>query len=184
MVRLALPAVSQAFETLRAYGERPAPDAREDVLEACERLLLTMPEASLTGPQRTALAYLADGWDALLMAHFTGMPLRHAQKLCEEALTLLGFSSKSELLRRLGELRAGGKKSDHAAVYETYGLTQREREICTLLLTTGGAQKHIAGQLSLSADTVKFHIKNIYRKLGVQSRAELEAKFQSVAGTR
>jgi len=181
MARLALPSAAQALEALRAYGDLPPPDAREDVLRSVEALLAAAPEAALTGPQRAALAYLADGRDAVLMAHFTGMPLRRTKKLCEETLALLGFSSGAALLLRLGELRGGEKKNSHGAVYEEYGLTAREREICTLLLTSGGAQKHIAGQLSLSADTVKFHVKNIYRKLGVQSRAELEAKFHVAA---
>jgi len=179
LLKLALPAAAQASEALRAYGDAPPPHAREDVLDARETLLRAMPDVPLTQPQRAALAYLVDGRDALFMAHFSGLPPRQARQLTGETLTLLGFASQAALLLRLGELRALRKKEDFAAIFEEYGLTQREREICTLLLTTAGAQKHIAGQLSLSADTVKFHVKNIYRKLEVQSRAELEAKFRS-----
>ncbi|MCL1812576.1 MAG: LuxR C-terminal-related transcriptional regulator [Treponema sp.] len=58
---------------------------------------------------------------------------------------------------------------------ESQNLTKREQEIYTLLLS-GTASKEIAFRLSISYPTVNFHINNIYRKLGVQSRAELFAK--------
>jgi DNA-binding NarL/FixJ family response regulator len=51
------------------------------------------------------------------------------------------------------------------------GLTDREWQVLDLLaagLTTG----EIAGTLVLSAETVRSHIKRIYRKLGVRSRDE------------
>ena len=177
----ALAAATQALASLRAYGDTSPPDAREDVLEARARLLHTMPEASFSQEQLAALAYLIDGRDAAFMAYLSGVSPRRARQLFCETLTLLGFSSQTELLQRLGELRTGGRDG-FAGFLEAYGLTQREKEVITLLLTTGGAQKHIAGQLDLSADTVKFHVKNIYRKLGVQSRAELEAKVHCVIG--
>jgi len=175
----ALTAVTQALAFLRAYGDLPPPDAREDVLEARAQLLRALPEASLSQEQLAALAYLVDGRDAALLAYFSGASPRRAQQLFGETLALLDFPSQAQLLLRLGELRAGG--DGFAGFFEEYGLTAREREVFTLLLTTGGAQKHIAGQLDLSADTVKFHVKNIYRKLGVQSRAELEAKVHRTA---
>jgi DNA-binding CsgD family transcriptional regulator len=58
-------------------------------------------------------------------------------------------------------------------------LTPREEEIFTMLLT-GSAPKEIAHTLKISAETVHFHQKNLYRKLGIQSRAELFARFSSM----
>ena len=55
-------------------------------------------------------------------------------------------------------------------------LTPREQEIFTMLLS-GAAPKEIAHTLKISYDTVLFHQKNLYRKLGIQSRAELFAKY-------
>ena len=52
------------------------------------------------------------------------------------------------------------------------GLTLREREILPLLLE-GLMHKECAGKLNISVDTVKFHAKNIYRKLGVSGRSQL-----------
>lgn len=51
-------------------------------------------------------------------------------------------------------------------------LTERENEITALLLT-GKTYRMIAGELSLSENTIKTHVKNIYSKVGVQSRTEL-----------
>ena len=51
-------------------------------------------------------------------------------------------------------------------------LTERESEIAALLLS-GKTYRMIAGELSLSENTVKTHIKNIYSKYNIQSRTEL-----------
>jgi len=56
------------------------------------------------------------------------------------------------------------------------GLSPREREVMMLLLH-GDSRKTVAAKLQLSVHTVADHLKQIYRKLGVTSRAELMAKF-------
>ncbi len=50
------------------------------------------------------------------------------------------------------------------------GLTQRESEVLALLVS-GRSNRAIAGQLTLSAETVKTHVRGIYRKLEVTDRA-------------
>lgn len=56
------------------------------------------------------------------------------------------------------------------------GLSPREKEIFILLL--GDSQrKHIADTLKIGTGTVNFHINNLYRKLRIQSRVELFAKY-------
>jgi DNA-binding CsgD family transcriptional regulator len=59
-------------------------------------------------------------------------------------------------------------------------LTPREEEIFTMLLT-GRAPKEIAYTLKISYYTVLFHQKNLYRKLGIQSRAELFARYNTIS---
>lgn len=51
-------------------------------------------------------------------------------------------------------------------------LTERERQVADLL-SRGRTYRMIADELFLSENTVKTHIKNVYSKLGVQSKAEL-----------
>jgi DNA-binding NarL/FixJ family response regulator len=50
-------------------------------------------------------------------------------------------------------------------------LTQRELEILTLV-AEGHTNGHIARQLWVTEQTVKFHLSNTYRKLGVANRTE------------
>lgn len=52
-----------------------------------------------------------------------------------------------------------------------YALSEREREILRYL-NNGMSRYEIAERLSLSENTVKTHLKNIYSKLGVHTRAE------------
>ncbi|MCL2124987.1 MAG: helix-turn-helix transcriptional regulator [Oscillospiraceae bacterium] len=58
----------------------------------------------------------------------------------------------------------------------TLGLTPREMEIFALLLTDASF-KQISASLNVSDNTVRFHSKNLYRKLSIQSRAELFAQY-------
>ena len=57
-------------------------------------------------------------------------------------------------------------------------LTTREEETL-ILLTKGYANKEIADHLNLSIETVRSHLKNIYTKMHVRSRAEAVARYMS-----
>jgi DNA-binding NarL/FixJ family response regulator len=54
-------------------------------------------------------------------------------------------------------------------------LTDREREIARLVMS-GLRNKSIASKLQLCEGTVKIHLHNIYRKLGIASRMALLAQ--------
>ena len=60
-------------------------------------------------------------------------------------------------------------------------LTDREREILRAL-ATGRSNKMIARELSIAEGTVKVHVKNVLRKLGLRSRVEA-AVWATRAGT-
>ncbi|MDB6442492.1 MULTISPECIES: helix-turn-helix transcriptional regulator [Pseudomonas] len=55
-------------------------------------------------------------------------------------------------------------------------ITVREKDVLKLLLS-GFSNKEIAGKLSLSAETIKVHRRNIYAKLNIKSQSELFARF-------
>ena len=54
-------------------------------------------------------------------------------------------------------------------------LTERETEIVRMLVE-GKGNKAIANRLNLSEGTIKSHLRNVYRKLHVQTRAEAAAQ--------
>ena len=57
-------------------------------------------------------------------------------------------------------------------------LTRRELEVLSLL-AAGQSNKQIAETLSVSPNTVKFHIRNLFEKLGVHSRSQAIALYLS-----
>ncbi|MBX2888591.1 MAG: response regulator transcription factor [Ferruginibacter sp.] len=61
---------------------------------------------------------------------------------------------------------------------EDIALTRRENEILQLLIN-GYSYKEIAANIHISRETINSHIKNIYKKLKVHSRAELSKRFHS-----
>jgi DNA-binding CsgD family transcriptional regulator len=67
-----------------------------------------------------------------------------------------------------------------SGIYEKYNISKREREILELIVD-GNTNQEIEKTLFISYNTVKNHIYNLYRKLGVKSRHELwhfVTKFQ------
>ncbi|QEM81197.2 helix-turn-helix transcriptional regulator [Halomonas binhaiensis] len=62
-------------------------------------------------------------------------------------------------------------------------LTERERQVCQLMLG-GGSAKSIARKLDISVETVRSHRRHLYHKLGVSTQSELFALFwASYSGT-
>ena len=83
----------------------------------------------------------------------------------------------SHIARRVVEvLRVLRAKSEPEAGSEENGLlTVREREILGGL-AAGHTYQTAARSLGISTDTVRFHIRKIYRKLHVHSQSEAVAK--------
>jgi DNA-binding CsgD family transcriptional regulator len=68
------------------------------------------------------------------------------------------------------------RKVERSDMLENLKLTPREKEVAALLLQ-GESVKQIAIDLDIAFDTVKYHIKNLYKKLGIGGRSELFARF-------
>jgi LuxR family maltose regulon positive regulatory protein len=71
------------------------------------------------------------------------------------------------VLRLLHSLPAAPVRSQALA-----GVTRQEHRVLSYLID-GYTNKEIARALSLSESAVKFHLRNLFRKLGVRSRAAL-----------
>lgn len=70
--------------------------------------------------------------------------------------------------RAAATIAAMARKDHHDTLDE---LTEREDEVLQLL-TEGWSNLRIAKELSVTERTVRFHLSNIYEKLGVSSRSE------------
>lgn len=61
------------------------------------------------------------------------------------------------------------RRTDNRTHAPLVALTPREKQIMRLI-AHGLSDKSIAWMLAISENTVNFHLKNIYRKLGVHNR--------------
>ena len=85
--------------------------------------------------------------------------------------------SAAEVKKRIESIRAkvirsGAKDRTIAAVTNEYKLTRRETEVLRLLRKNAGNDV-IAEELVLSEDTVRFHVRNVLRKLSIESRQDV-----------
>jgi len=97
---------------------------------------------------------------------------------------VLKNTSRSELATAIRRVAAGGHYFGEEVIATVLcgaqqealaePLTERELQILRLL-TDGLSNKDVGERLYLSPDTVKSHLVNVYRKLGVESRAHAVA---------
>ena len=96
-----------------------------------------------------------------------------------------GFVSKSEqpevLLETIAAVAAGRMVFPYIDVRSLYDnplttLTRRELEVLSDL-ASGRTNKQIARDLDVSLNTVKFHVRNLFQKLGVNSRGQAIAMY-------
>jgi PAS domain S-box-containing protein len=94
-----------------------------------------------------------------------------AKELVSELATILegGTSLSAELAKKVFAEFGPGSRDEAVSA-----LTPREAEVL-VLVAEGWLYKEIAGKLSLSERTVKFHMRRIIEKLHLKNRAEVEA---------
>lgn len=100
----------------------------------------------------------------------------------EDALVGVGFGKLSDRGTTSTSLSAEVLRKNREAIFdaqcariaEQAGFTPREREVFALV-ARGKTNAAVAEELVVSENTVKFHIKSIYQKLGIHSKAEVVA---------
>jgi DNA-binding NarL/FixJ family response regulator len=75
------------------------------------------------------------------------------------------------------DVRAGGGSAEPGRVRDT--LTTRERDILAMI-SRGFSNKRIARALEISPETVKSHVKRIFSKLAVSTRAQAVSRAGTV----
>jgi DNA-binding NarL/FixJ family response regulator len=91
---------------------------------------------------------------------------------CIEKVVAGDFWVGHEAVTSLVDYLRGLKRGTEGTVHRLPGFTPRENEIISAIVT-GCVNKEIAIKLSLSEDTVKHHLSNIFDKAGVSNRLEL-----------
>lgn len=86
-----------------------------------------------------------------------------------------GAAMSPEIARKVMEYFAPGQKRSAEAGKPESVLTPKEKEL-VVGLVDGLSYKMIADRMGVSIDTIRFHIKNIYKKLQVNSKAEVISK--------
>lgn len=135
----------------------------KDCLPSCQIVMLTSSDE-----EELVFRALEAGADGYLLKDCTPEDLR--QGLLD--LGKGGVPMTSGIARRVVQFfRQRAKGSD-----ELRRLSQREAEVLGLI-ARGLSTKEIADRLSLTAETIKTYVKNIYEKMHVHSRAEAVAKY-------
>jgi len=83
-------------------------------------------------------------------------------------------------LRDMEQYSKNFAETEARSAKEQLNLTVREEEVLTMLLG-GTSPKEIAFVLKISFDTVRFHQKNLYRKLKINSIHELFSRYTSAS---
>jgi DNA-binding NarL/FixJ family response regulator len=142
-------------------------------IECTTRLKILLPDIRIliltaSDDEEMVFPALEAGADGYLLKQAEPANLRAA------LLDLLqgGVPMTSGIARRVADYFRHRAKSRDQVVH----LTPREKELLSLL-SKGYSDKEIAGKLSLSAETIHGHLKNIYKKMHVHSRTEAVAKY-------
>ncbi|MCL0029663.1 ABC transporter ATP-binding protein [Dehalococcoidia bacterium] len=169
---------TKAFEVLDGYGLRVFGHHRIKTLSRVQQQRLSLLCALLHNPRvllldepftgldveardflREKIAALEEAGKTMVI---TSRDLRDVEKLCDSVAIIVEGKIVSQ--RRLSKPN------------ETSPLTRREIEILKLLAISK-SNPEIAEELRISEETVKSHIKKIFRKLGLKSRTEAGTYF-------
>lgn len=91
---------------------------------------------------------------------------------CVALLLLNDFGSLLARHPRGNSPASQGSVDTYGLMRARYGLSEREEEVLRLTCK-GHTKRRMAEMLSLSEDTIRYHSRNLYAKLGVHSRQEL-----------
>jgi DNA-binding CsgD family transcriptional regulator len=152
----------------RALTARDAPEAEPHYQAAIQQ------HSQTRGPAHRARSHLVYGeWlRRARRPREAREQLRTAYRLFGQ-MGAQGFATRARL-----ELSAAGAPVGAAAAEVDHGLTPQEARVASLA-AAGATNGEIAAQLYLSANTVDYHLRKVFRKLGVTSRRQLARDQQA-----
>jgi DNA-binding CsgD family transcriptional regulator len=95
-----------------------------------------------------------------------------------EAFTSMGTEAFARRTER--ELQATGERARTRTIETRDQLTPQETQI-SRLVAEGQTNREIAAQLFISPSTVEYHLRKVFRKLGVKSRTQLATRMPGCA---
>ncbi|MFD5514946.1 LuxR C-terminal-related transcriptional regulator [Streptomyces sp. NPDC127066] len=129
-----------------------------------------------------------DGWsraqaveDAADLAPDPAQALQEALALYSEAGAARDFARVRSKLRSVGVYDTYARFSGRSGVL--FGELTDQQEHIVRLVTDGLTNQQIADQTFVTSHTVNFHLRRIFRKVGVNSRVELAAKYKAWASS-
>ncbi len=148
-------------------------------------------------PGKEGITYIREMWNETHVVVITGNDDNETIYKCIErganGYVLKPFKIQ-ELINQIDIIRNGGallspqvaqklfsqiQKQTATLNTSDYGFTPREKQVVDELLK-GLSYKEIANVLGISSTTVNDHLKNVYRKLGVRTKAELMRKILKI----
>ncbi|MCS7091158.1 MAG: response regulator transcription factor [Verrucomicrobiota bacterium] len=149
-------------------------------IECTARLRALLPQSRivmLTASEDDELVFLA------LEAGADGYLLKRTEPDALRAALLDVAQGGAPMSSVIARLVVESFRQRRRGAVDTVSLSAREKEVL-LLLAKGYANKEIADRLKVSVETVRSHLKHIYEKLHVRSRAEAVARYMSARTSR
>jgi two-component system, NarL family, nitrate/nitrite response regulator NarL len=145
--------------------------ARFDVLRSISRLSNSTRTILLTGPidKTQILEALQLGARGIVLKKSATETLFKCISAVMAGQYWVGRDSIADLVRYLSHQRSS---SNGEARRTNFGLTERELQIVSVV-ASGFTNRDIAKEFSISKQTVKHHLSNIFDKTGVSNRLEL-----------
>jgi DNA-binding CsgD family transcriptional regulator len=173
----------EARQAAARYAARAAAKGQPWALaRAARALALTSPDADIDRHFEAALEHHARTLDSFELARTQlcqGSRLRRARRRTEARPPLRSALSTMEALgavpwadQAAGELRATGETARRRDAAAADRLTPQELQVARML-AGGRTTREAAAALFLSPKTVEYHLRHVYVKLGIRSRAEL-----------